>query len=161
MATKTETKLYELAYHLTPDLEEVNVKIRAQELSDLITQNSGSILSSKEPQRTHLSYPIRKKQYGYLGVFDFTAPAKFIEKIKAQMKLQDDVLRFLLIKRGYGEGDLRILGEHKAERIRTKFQEPAVPKRKTQVPIKPKREVGEEIKTEEIEKEIEEVIKGL
>lgn len=161
MRGEIEPKIYELAYHLTPDLEEENVKIRAQELSDLITQNGGSILSSKEPRRTHLSYPIGKKQYGYLGIFDFAVPAELIEKIDAQMKLQNDILRFLLIKKLDSRGDLRVLGELRPERVRTKLQEPAGQKRKTQVPAEPKREAGEKIKTEEIEKEIEEVIKGL
>ena len=94
MADEIESKIYELAYHLIPELEEADVKARAQEISNLITQNSGSVIISKEPRRSHLSYPIRKKQYSYFGTLEFTAPAEAIEKINTQMKLQNDVLRF-------------------------------------------------------------------
>lgn len=160
MAGEIKTKIYELAYHLTPELEEVDVRTRVQELTDLIIQNKGSVLSSKEPQRSHLSYPIRHKQYSYLGTLEFTAPAEAVEKINVQIKLQNDVLRFLLLKKP-GDGALRILGEHRAERVRTRLQEPAGRKRKIQVPAEPKIQAREKIKTEEIEKEIEEVIKGL
>ena len=160
MADETESKVYELAYHLTPELEEADVKARAQELVNLITQNNGSVLVSKEPRRSHLSYPIRHKQYSYLGVLKFTAPAEAVEKINAQIKLQNDILRFLLLKKP-GDGALRTLGEPRTERMRARVQEPAMPKVKAPAAAERKEKERKEIKTEEIEKEIEEVIKGL
>jgi small subunit ribosomal protein S6 len=160
MADETELKTYELAYHLTPELEEADVKARAQELVNLITQNNGSVLISKEPKRSHLSYPIRHKQYSHFGVLEFTAPAEAVEKINAQIKLQNDVLRFLLLKKDTGA--LRTLGEPRAGRTRMRAQEPAMTKNRPSAPAA-EQETKEEgkIKTEEIEKEIEEVIKGL
>jgi len=161
MADEIESKVYELAYHLIPELEEANVRAHAQEIVNLITQNNGSVLTSKEPKRSHLSYPIRHKQYSYLGVLEFTAPAEAVEKINAQIKLQNDVLRFLLLKKP-GNGALRTLGEPRAERMRMRTQEPAMAKIKPSAPVvEQKTEAEEKIKTEEIEKEIEEVIKGL
>ena len=160
MADKIESKIYELAYHLIPELEEADVRAHAQELSDLITQNNGSVLSSKGPKRSHLSYPIRHKQYGYFGVFEFTAPAEAIEKVNAQIKLQNDILRFLLIKKSRSK-TLRTLGEPRTDRIKARAQESAAPKTKTPAPAGQKEKAEDKIKTEEIEKEIEEVIKGL
>ncbi len=160
MANEVESKTYELAYHLIPELEEADVKARAQELVNLITQNNGSVLISKEPKRSHLSYPIRHKQYSHFGVLEFTAPAEAIEKINAQIKLQNDVLRFLLLKKDTGA--LRTLGEPRAGRMRARAHEPAMAKIKPLAPVSEKETKAEsEIKTEEIEKEIEEVIKGL
>jgi small subunit ribosomal protein S6 len=160
MADETESKVYELAYHLIPELEEADVKARAQELVNLITQNNGSVLISKEPKRSHLSYPIRHKQYSYLGVLEFKAPAEAVEKINAQIKLQNDVLRFLLLKKDTGA--LRTLGEPRAGRMRMRAQEPAMTKTRPSAPVT-EQETKEEdkVKTEKIEKEIEEVIKGL
>lgn len=161
MAGETESKIYELGYHLIPDLEGADAKIQAQEFSNLITQNNGSVLFSKEPKHIHLSYPIRRKHYGYFGTFDFTAPPDAIEKIDAQMKLQSNVLRFLLIKKLRGGEGLRILGEHRAERIKAKPQEPLAQRGGAQTFPEQKEKARKEIKTEEIEKEIEKVIKGL
>ncbi len=162
MADEIESKTYELAYHLTPELEEADVKARAQELVNLITQNNGSVLISKEPKHSHLSYPIRHKQYSHFGVLEFKAPAEAVEKINAQIKLQNDVLRFLLLKKDTGA--LRTLGEPRAERMRarTRAQEPATAKIRPPAPASEKETKAEsKKKTEEIEKEIEEVIKGL
>ena len=160
MVDEIESKAYELAYHLTPELEEADIKARAQELVNLITQNNGSVLVSKEPKRSHLSYPIRHKQYSYLGVLEFTAPAEAVEKINAQIKLQNDVLRFLLLKKP-DNGALRTLGEPRAERMRMRAQESTMTKIRSQTPVSEETKAENKIKTEEIEKEIEEVIKGL
>lgn len=160
MADEIESKVYELAYHLIPELEEADVRAHAQELSDLITRNNGSVLSSKEPRRSHLSYPIRHKQYGYFGVFEFTAPAEVIEKVNAQIKLQNDILRFLLLKKPSNK-TLRTLGEPRMGRTKARVQESAMPKTKTLTPTEREEKAEKKIKTEEIEKEIEEVIKGL
>jgi hypothetical protein len=67
----------------------------------------------------------------------------------------------LLIKKLRGGKSLRILGEHRGERARAKPQERPAQRGWTQALPEQKEKVGEEIKTEEIEKEIEEVIKGL
>ena len=160
MAEETELKVYELAYHLVPELEEADIKARAQELANLITQTNGSVLISREPKRSHLSYPIRHKQYSYFGVLEFKAPAEAVEKINAQIKLQNDILRFLLLKKDTGA--LRTLGEPRAERMRTRAKEPIMAKiRPSVLPSEQETKVEGKIKTEEIEKEIEEVIKGL
>ncbi len=160
MADETELKVYELAYHLIPELEEAGIRARAQELADLITQDNGSVLISKEPKRSHLSYPIRHKQYSYLGVLEFKAPAEAIEKINAQLKLQNDVLRFLILKKDTGA--LRTLGEPRAERMRMRAPETATAKIRPSAPAAEQETKKEDkTKTEEIEKEIEEVIKGL
>lgn len=162
MASEAEPKTYEFAYNLTPDLEEADAKTQAQELFDLITQNQGSVLSSRGPERVRFSYPIRHKQYGYFGTFDFTVPNEAIEKINAQAKLRNNILRFLLIKKPYSRSGLRILGEHRMERARQKTQEPPRQMGRAQVPAEKKIEKArEEIRTEEIERELEEVIKGL
>lgn len=161
MADEIESKIYELAYHLIPELEEADIKARTQELVNLITQNDGSVIISKEPKRSHLSYPIRHKQYSYFGMLEFKAPAEAVEKINAQIKLQNDVLRFLLLKKP-GNGALRTLGEPRAERMRARTQGSTMAKIRPSAPAS-EQETKEEskIKTEEIEKEIEEVIKGL
>jgi ribosomal protein S6 len=161
MESEVEPKIYEFAYHLTPDLDEADVKTQVQEIFDLISRNQGSVLSSREPERVHLSYPIRHKQFGYFGSFDFAAPREAIEKINAQAKLQNNILRFLLIKKSFSKSGLRILGEQRMERARQKTQELPRQVGKTQATAEKEKETGEKIKTEEIEKEIEKVIKGL
>lgn len=161
MTNEIEPKTYEFAYHLIPEIEEAEAKAQAQEIFDLINKNHGSILSSRGPERIRLSYPIRHKRFSYFGSFDFTAPPEAIGKINAQAKLQNNILRFLLIKKPSSKDGLRVLGDQRIERPRQKAKEPSISTAKTKPSVEETKKTEEEVKAEEIEKEIEEVIKGL
>ncbi len=154
---EVESKTYELAYHLNPDLEEAAVEVQSKELSDMVTQDGGSIVTSTMPKRIHLSYPVKGKQYANFGVMNFTAPAETIEKLNSQMKLQNNVMRYLLTKVAHDGKDLRTLGEHRAY-PRTKVlktHEPGATEKEK--PAKPLDEAA----GKEMESEIEKVIEGL
>ena len=156
MESEIEQKTYELAYHLNPDLEEVNVRSHTQELNDLVAQSGGSVLVSREPRRAHLSYPIKNKSYAYFGLIDFAGPPETIEKLNAQMKLQNNVLRYLLLAKPNIK-ELRILGQYRGRPRVMKTHEPATAAEGQKKP--PKEKTKEE--TEQLEKEIEKVIEGL
>lgn len=153
MEEAMESKTYELAYHLDPDLEEAGVKVHVQDIDNVIVQNGGSILISKNPRKSHLSYTIKNKHYAYFGLIDFTAMPEVIEKINAQMKLQNNLLRYLLLAKPDIK-ELRILGQHRS-RPRIKTHEAVV----TAETAKQKPKTKEE--TEQLEKDIEKVIEGL
>ncbi|MBI2063765.1 MAG: 30S ribosomal protein S6 [Candidatus Yanofskybacteria bacterium] len=149
-----DSKIYELAYHLSPELEEADVKARAQELSDLVAQAGGSVITSLAPRQTHLSYQIKNKQYAHFGILDFAAPSETLEKINARMKLQGNVLRYLLLKKPENK-ELRILGQHRA-RPRIKTHETAMPEA-----LKKQPKEKTEAEKQQLEQEVEKVIEGL
>lgn len=151
----TEPKTYELAYHVSSNLEEAQVKTSVEELSNLITNDGGTIVMAREPKRIHLSYPIKKQQYAYFGIFDFKAPAETIEKLGAQMKLHGNILRYLLIKKPLEGKELRTLGEARTRRAKRTYEA------KKETPATPAEKVENETKTKVMEEELEEVIKGL
>ena len=151
--TDINPKTYELAYHINPDLEEAAVRVQVQELNDLIAQNGGSVSISRDPRKSHLSYPIKNKHYAYFGLMDFTALPEVIEKVNAQIKLQNSVLRYLLLAKPDMK-ELRILGQHRS-RPRVRTHEPVAPMEAAKQKPKTKEE------TEQLEKDIEKVIEGL
>jgi small subunit ribosomal protein S6 len=94
-----EQQNYELAFHLNPDLEEVQIQQLTQELHDKITSMGGIISFKKEPEKTRLSYPIKHKRQAYFGYIHFNIEDK--EKLKdldELLKLNNNILRYLLIK---------------------------------------------------------------
>ena len=144
---------YELAYHLFSDLEEAEVTARMQGVESLITDNGGSIVQSREPKKMHLSYPVNHKHYAHFGVLDFQAPAEMIEKLNAQMKLQDGVLRFLLIsKPTEGGKELRVLGDQRARKAHMQIAPTHRPS--TEPKVAPTEE-------KKIEKELEDVLEKI
>lgn len=153
--TNPDTKTYELAYHINPDLEEGRVRAHMQELNELITQSGGSVLTSRDPCKSHLSYPIKNKNYAYFGLMDFSALPEVIEKVNAQMKLQSGVLRYLLLAKPDMK-ELRILGQHRTRSRVMKTHEPTV----AEAAKKPAKEKTKE-ETEQLEKDIEKVIEEL
>jgi len=150
-----DSKTYELAYHIIPDFEEAEVKARVQEITGLVSQSGGSIVTDREPKRVHLSYPIKNKNYAYFGVMDFTAEPSIIEKLNSQLKLQNGILRYLLLSKPERK-EVRTLGEYRARHRVAKTHEtsPAEPQKTTP---KPKTEAEEK----ELEQELEKVIEGL
>ncbi len=155
MAELNTNSNYELAYHLNPDLEEAELKVQADEISNLITQYGGAIINSKAPQKTHLSYQIKNKQYANFGVIEFKLSAESVEKLSSQIKLQNSVMRFLIIKKPADSKELRILGQHRS-RARTKTHETGL----HEVPKTPAKEKTPEEKAK-LEQDIEKVIEGL
>ncbi len=155
MEVDVQSKNYELAYHLSPDLEEADIKTQAQELSDLVKEAGGSVLISKTPQRVHLSYTLKNKHYANFGILDFSAPAETVEKINSRMKLQANVLRYLILKKPEEGNELRILGQYRS-RSRVKTHE-TTPAESVKKPAKEKTEAEKQ----QLEQEVEKVIEGL
>ena len=156
MTYTTSNGVYELAFHITPDLEEAAMGTRTQDIESLITQNGGSITAVRIPKKIHLSYPITHKHYAFFGVVDFQSEAEALESLNAQLKLQEGVLRFLIVKKPAGKAgkELRTLGDPRIRRTRTHVaptHTANMEQRKEQVP-------GDEKK---IEKELEGVLEKL
>ena len=146
--TTSDQAIYELAYHLNSDIEETTVLARSAELAKLLTASGAVVLSDHEAKHKHLSYPIQHKHYAYFGSFELTASPEALEKINAQLKLQPQVLRYLLLRQDLEKKALRSLG---GERPR--------PKLKTHEPTTPAPLI--EVKPEQMEKEIEDVLEKI
>lgn len=151
-----ELKTYEFAYHLGPELEEASIKEQMQELESIVSKNGGSLLSSREPKKTRLSYSIKHKKSSHFGVIDFSAVSETIEKINIQLKLQHNVMRYLLIKKPDPAKNLRTLGD---PRLRSKIrtQETKSQEQKLQNEISPK----VELKPGQIEEELQHVLENI
>lgn len=141
---------YELAYHITPDMEETTVKTRAQDLETTLVQSGASIVASREPKKIHLSYPLSHKHYGFFGVIEFNAEPEAIAPMQTQMKLQEGILRFMIVKKPTEGKEIRTLGDQRNRRSR--IQVAPTHKPTATEPAKPKSE--EKV----IEKELEDVL---
>lgn len=138
--------IYELAFHLNPDLEETQVKQLAQNIENYIISAGGVVSFKKEPERTRLSYPIKHRKQTYFGFIHFNLESKEgLANIDEQVKLNNDVLRYLVIKVPADSGKAK---------FRFKPQKPRV------APEKPtEKKTPEEVK--ELEKQLEGILENL
>ncbi len=86
---------YILTLILKPDLEE---KAR-KELVEKVTKQFKSLEKTDEWGNKDLNYPIKKQTKGFYIHFEFEAEPGVISGIDRNLKLEEDVLRYLLIRR--------------------------------------------------------------
>lgn len=139
---------YEIGFHLMPDLGEAEVKSGVEEIENILTKLGGNIVTVKEAKRTRLSYPINHKWQSFFGIINFRGKPETISELKKELKLQEKLMRYLILKYEENERVLRMIAGQKS-RVKTRTV--------TQAPKKQK----EEVKPEEMEKQIEEVIEKL
>lgn len=142
---------YELAYHVTPDIEEGVVKTHTQNIETEITKLGGTVVLSRDPKRIHLSYPLSHKYYAYFGVIDFDSETEKITELDAALKLHTDLLRFMILKKPEIKGEVRTLGDHRMRKARTHVaptHTPTTEAKKETAPVEEKK----------IEKELEDVL---
>ncbi|TSC74570.1 MAG: small subunit ribosomal protein S6 [Parcubacteria group bacterium Gr01-1014_44] len=138
---------YELGFHLLPELEEGEIAEKTREIEGLIAKLGGAVTNSQQPKKQHLSYPIDHKKYSYFGVINFKLPCGEADQLRDTLKLDEKVLRTLVLKVKENQKILRVLKDQSSK-----------PRIRTHTPAKPDSKPKEEIKPEVMEKQIEEVI---
>ncbi|MBI3486309.1 30S ribosomal protein S6 [Candidatus Daviesbacteria bacterium] len=86
-------------YNLTLVIKnEVDEKAR-KELLDSITQKFGKLVKEDLWGVRDLAYPIKHQDKAFYANFEFEAEPKNISSLDKMVKLNEDILRYLLIKR--------------------------------------------------------------
>ena len=91
---------YELAFHISSNLDEADVKKTRQELEKTLTSNGGIISFAKDPEKVRLAYPINHQPNAFFGFFNFNleSPEDSVAKIRDDLRLNRNILRFLILK---------------------------------------------------------------
>lgn len=85
---------YALTLLIKPDLEE---KARRQ-LLESVTQQMDGVKKEDLWGGRDLAYPIKKQNKAYYAHFEFEADPKSISSLDKSLKLEEDVLRYLLVR---------------------------------------------------------------
>ena len=91
---------YELAFHINSNLDEADVQKARQEIDKTLTSNGGVISFAKDPEKIRLAYPINHQLNAFFGFFNFNleSPDESILKIRDELRLNPNILRFLILK---------------------------------------------------------------
>jgi small subunit ribosomal protein S6 len=96
---------YEFTYIINPVLEDDKFKETVDKVNKLIESNDGEIDEVDEWGLRQFAYDIENKGSGYFVNTYFTAPADAIASIERQMRIDDNIMRYLTLK--YDEKMLR------------------------------------------------------
>ena len=90
---------YEMIYIIDADLEETARKELIEKVSTLITNNGGEIEKVDETWgKRRLAYAINYKTEGWYVLVNFKAPAELPRELERNLQINENVLRYLVIK---------------------------------------------------------------
>jgi small subunit ribosomal protein S6 len=88
---------YELTYILRP-LEEANFTATNERINTIVRNAGGEIVARNDWGRRRLAYPIHKVTDGYYTTLFVTLPGTAVRGIERALQLNDDVLRYLVVR---------------------------------------------------------------
>ena len=151
---------YELGVVVRADLEEETFQAEMARVKGHIERFDGNIDKIDEWGRRKLAYPIKKLTEGVFTFITFTSPAGSPREIENRLRLMENVLRFLIVRKD--ESDVAVVAppaaaEVTAEPVAEVVAEPEVvsepvaeaPEVEASVTDEPVTEVAEPEKTEE------------
>ncbi len=90
---------YFLTLVLKPDVEEKERKTLLDSLTKKVVGTEGKIVKEDLWGVRTLAYPIKRKTSGYFAHFEISADPKDIKGLDKSLRVEEDILRYLLIKR--------------------------------------------------------------
>ena len=91
---------YEMMVCFRPDLEEESVGALSSRLGALVADRGGEVSKESSMGRRRLAYPIRRYHEGFYQVVSFAMPPANVETLENQLRLDEDVLRHIVIREG-------------------------------------------------------------
>lgn len=154
-------KQYEITFILSPELKEEEINSYGENLKTSIEKLEGSLKKIGKPEKRNLAYPIKKFQSGYYLAINFLFNPEKLKELFSSLNLKKEILRYITV----------LIPEEKLQPVpRKKMEKKPQPKagppwmEKIEKPTLPGGELKEkvrkkkEIKIEEIDKKLDEIL---
>ena len=89
---------YESVFIARQDLGASQVNTLIQDLSKVITDNSGKVVKADNWGLKNLAYRIKKNRKGHYVLFNISAPAAAVKEYERIMRFNEDIIRYMTIK---------------------------------------------------------------
>lgn len=90
---------YEVLYILNAKSDDAVRDAQIEKYQGLVTSSNGSVEAVDKWGVKKLAYPIKFMSEGFYVLMTFEAPADFVEELERQMRISDEVLRFIVVKK--------------------------------------------------------------
>ena len=87
--------LYESVFIVRQDVTAAQVDTLADDFAKIIEEGGGSVERREYWGLRNLQYRIKKNRKGHYVLFNLTAPSDSVQEMERNMRLNEDVLRFL------------------------------------------------------------------
>ncbi len=89
---------YELLFVLKPTLTDEENKAQIEKIIGSIIAQDATIVATDDMGMRKLAYPVEKNERGYYTVAYFQAPGVAIAEIERQLRINEDILKFMTVK---------------------------------------------------------------
>jgi len=89
---------YEVIFIVQPDLSEEETKTIAEKYLQIITAQKGTIIKTEDWGKRRLAYDINKQSKGTYILVDFYGPGSMIRELERNLKIDDNILKFITVK---------------------------------------------------------------
>lgn len=103
-----ELRRYELFVVFQPELDDEQLEARIERVNGYLTNSKGEIVEVVRRGKRRLAYPIRKFTLGIDVVYQMNFPSRRLEVLERQLNLNEDVIRYLVVRREELEGEERL-----------------------------------------------------
>jgi small subunit ribosomal protein S6 len=90
--------LYENVFIARQDISATQVEALADGLAALVVEQGGQVTKREYWGLRNISYRIKKNRKGHYMLFNIDAPAAAINELERNMRINEDVLRYLTIR---------------------------------------------------------------
>ncbi|HSR70878.1 MAG TPA: 30S ribosomal protein S6 [Kiloniellales bacterium] len=90
--------LYECVFIARQDISATQAEALADQFSEVITQGGGEVAKKELWGLRNLAYRIKKNRKGHYVLLNLDAPPPAVGEMERQMRLHDDVLRYLTVR---------------------------------------------------------------
>ena len=90
--------LYEHIYLARQDVSAQQVEELTTALTEVLTSNGGKVTKNEYWGLKSLSYRIRKNRKAHYSLLNIDAPAPAIAEMERQMRINEDILRFMTVR---------------------------------------------------------------
>lgn len=90
--------LYESTFIARQDMSRQDVQKLADQLTDIVKTNGGSVVKSEYWGLRNLTHRIKKNRKGHYTMLGIDAPGEAIAELRRLMTINEDVIRSLIVK---------------------------------------------------------------
>lgn len=90
---------YEAMFIVKPDLPEAERNAAVETIKETVAKNGGKVSSADLwSDKRRLYFPIKKQHEGVYYLVHFTAPSEAVSRLKYAYKLNENVLRVMILR---------------------------------------------------------------
>jgi len=115
---------YETLFVVKPTLTEEEIAAQIAKMKDVLSKVDAELLATDDMGMRKLAYPVEKNDRGYYTVLFYKANGDAIAEIERNLKINEDILKFLTVKYT-NKKELAEFDKQVAAANKSKAEEPA------------------------------------